>query len=126
MDRVDVKVEFLPVGRAELGERPEVRRSSAAVAVRVADARQRAARRLRETRWRLNAEVPGSELRRGFRPAPGALAPLERALDLGEISARGVDRIVRMSWTLADLAGRDRPGMAEIGYALGLWLGVGL
>ncbi len=31
-----------------------------------------------------------------------------------------------MSWTLADLAGRDRPGMAEIGYALGLWLGVGL
>ena len=46
-------------------------------------------------------------------------------MDLGEISARGVDRIVRMSWTLADLAGVDTPGQDEIGYALGLWLGVG-
>jgi magnesium chelatase family protein len=46
-------------------------------------------------------------------------------MDLGEISARGVDRIVRMSWTLADLAGVRRPGTAEIGYALGLWLGAG-
>ncbi|HEU5416205.1 MAG TPA: hypothetical protein VFV41_00850 [Streptosporangiaceae bacterium] len=45
---------------------------------------------------------------------------------MGEISARGVDRIVRMSWTLADLADRDRPGMDEIGYAPGLWLGVAL
>ena len=36
-------------------------------------------------------------------------------MDLGEISARGVDRIVRMSWTLADLAGVDRPGQDEIG-----------
>ena len=126
LDRVDVKVELLPVSRAELLSDRQLAEPSAVVAGRVAEARQRAARRLRETRWRLNAEVPGSELRRGFRPAPGALAPLERALDLGEISARGVDRIVRMSWTLADLAGRDRPGMAEIGYALGLWLGVGL
>jgi magnesium chelatase family protein len=96
------------------------------VAGRFTDARSRAARRLAGTRWRLNAQVPGPELRRAFRPAPGALVPLERAMDLGEISARGVDRIVRMSWTLADLAGVDRPGTAEIGYALGLWLGVGL
>jgi magnesium chelatase family protein len=126
LDRVDVKVELLPVSRAELLSDRQLAEPSAVVAGRVAEARQRAARRLRGTRWQLNAQVPGAELRRGFRPAPGALAPLERALDLGEISARGVDRIVRMSWTLADLAGRDRPGMAEIGYALGLWLGVGL
>ena len=126
LDRVDVKVELLPVSRAELLSDRQLAEPSAVVAARVAEARQRAARRLRGTRWRLNAEVPGAELRRSLRPAPGALAPLERSLDLGEISARGVDRIVRMSWTLADLAGRDRPGRDEIGYALGLWLGVGL
>jgi magnesium chelatase family protein len=125
LDRVDVKVELLPVGRAELLSDRQLAESSAVVAARVAEARQRASRRLSATRWRLNAEIPGAELRRTFRPAPGALAPLERAMDLGEISARGVDRIVRMSWTLADLAGVSRPGMAEVGYALGLWLGVG-
>jgi magnesium chelatase family protein len=126
LDRVDVKVELLPVSRAELLSDRQLTEPSTVVAARVAEARQRAARRLRGTRWRLNAEVPGAELRRSLRPAPGALAPLERSLDLGEISARGVDRIVRMSWTLADLAGRDRPGTDEVGYALGLWLGVGL
>jgi magnesium chelatase family protein len=126
MDRVDVKVELLPVGRAELLSDLQLAEPSKVVADRVAEARARAARRLAGTRWRLNAQVPGPELRRAFRPAPGALVPLERAMDLGEISARGVDRIVRMSWTLADLAGADRPGTAEIGYALGLWLGVGL
>ena len=40
-------------------------------------------------------------------------------MDLGQISARGADRIIRMSWTLADLAGAAEPGLAEIGYALG-------
>lgn len=124
LDRVDVKVELLPVGRAELLSDRQLAEPSSVVAARVGEARQRAWRRLSGTRWRLNAEIPGAELRRSFRPAPGALAPLERAMDLGEISARGVDRIVRMSWTLADLAGVDRPGKAEIGYALGLWLGV--
>jgi magnesium chelatase family protein len=125
LDRVDVKVELLPTGRAELpGDRP-IAEPGTTAAARVAEARQRAGRRLKETPWRLNAEIPGSELRRSFRPSPGALAPMERAMDLGEISARGADRIVRMSWTVADLAGADRPGKAEIGYALGLWLGAG-
>jgi magnesium chelatase family protein len=126
LDRVDVKVELLPVGRAELLSDRRLAEPSQVVAARVAEARARAARRLAGTRWRLNAEVPGTELRRSFRPAAGALAPLERAMDLGQISARGADRIIRMSWTLADLAGEQRPGLAEIGRALGLWLGAAL
>jgi magnesium chelatase family protein len=126
LDRVDVKVELLPVGRAELLSDRQLAEPSAAVAARVAQARARAARRLAGTRWQLNAQIPGAELRRAFAPAPDALLPLERAMDLGQLSARGVDRIVRMAWTLADLAGADRPGSAEVGYALGLWLGVGL
>jgi magnesium chelatase family protein len=126
LDRVDVKVEFLPVGRAELLSDRQLAEPSAVVAVRVQQARQRAARRLRDTRWRLNAQIPGSELRRSLRPAAGALAPLERAMDRGQVSARGADRIIRMSWTLADLAAQARPGPDEIGTALGLWLGTGL
>jgi magnesium chelatase family protein len=125
LDRVDVKVQLLPVSRAELLCDRRLAESSATVAARVVAARERAARRLQRTRWRLNAEIPGGELRRQFRPEPSALAPLERSMDLGQISARGADRIIRLSWTLADLAGVDRPGLAEVGYALGLWLGLG-
>jgi magnesium chelatase family protein len=124
LDRVDVKVELLPVGRAELLSDRKFTETSAVVAARVEQARQRAARRLRGTPWRLNAEVPGSELWRTFAPGRGALAPLERAMEIGEISARGVDKVVRVAWTLADLAGQDRPTIDECGYALGLWLGV--
>jgi magnesium chelatase family protein len=126
LDRVDVKVELLPVGRAELLSDRQLAEPSVLVAARVQEARSRAARRLAGTKWRLNAEIPGSALRRDFRPAAGALAPLERAMDRGQISARGADRILRMSWTLADLAGQHRPRLAEVGTALGLWLGSGL
>jgi magnesium chelatase family protein len=125
LDRVDVKVEFLPVGRAELLSDRRFTEPSSVVAKRVELARARAAFRLRGTRWRLNAEIPGSELRRSYAPAPGALAPLERAMDLGEISARGVDRVIRLSWTVADLANVARPTITEVSYALGLWLGAG-
>jgi magnesium chelatase family protein len=123
LDRVDVKVEFLPVGRAELLSDRQFTEPSAVVAQRVELARQRAAFRLRGTRWRLNAEIPGSVLRRSYAPAAGALAPLERAMDLGEVSARGVDRVIRLSWTVADLANVARPTITEVSYALGLWLG---
>jgi magnesium chelatase family protein len=125
LDRVDVKVELLPVGRAELLSDRHFAESSPVVAARVVAARERTAARLKGTPWRLNAEIPGSELRRAFPPSPGALAPVERAMDLGQISARGVDRVIRVAWTLADLAGIERPTVGETSYALGLWLGAG-
>jgi magnesium chelatase family protein len=123
LDRVDVKVDFLPVGRGELLSDRQLTEPSAVVAVRVEAARCRAAARLKDTPWRLNAEIPGSELRRTYAPARGALVPLERAMDLGEISARGVHRVIRVAWTLADLAGIPRPTADQTSYALGLWLG---
>jgi magnesium chelatase family protein len=124
LDRVDVKVELLPVGRAELLSDRPFAEDSGTVAKRVEAARERARSRLDDTPWRVNAEVPGRELRRRFAAAPGALTRLERAMELGQLSARGVDRILRVAWTLADLAGKARPGAEETGYALGLWLGV--
>ncbi|HKB30600.1 MAG TPA: ATP-binding protein, partial [Streptosporangiaceae bacterium] len=124
LDRIDVKVELLPVGRAELLSDRRFAETSATVAKRVELARERVAFRLAGTPWRLNAQIPGSELRRRFPPASGALARLERAMELGQISARGVDRVLRVSWTLADLAGKVRPTAEETGYALSLWLGV--
>lgn len=124
LDRVDVKIELEPVGRKELLSDRTFSESSLTVARRVAQARERAAHRLQGTPWRLNGEVPGSALRRTWPPAPGSLAVLERSLDRGLITARGVVKIVRVAWTLADLAGRPRPTRDDCDAALGLWLGV--
>src|SRR4029079_15143021 len=88
------------------------------------DAEHGASDRFEGPRWRLNGEVPGSALRRTWPPAPGSLAVLERSLDRGLITARGVVKIVRVAWTLADLAGRPRPTRDDCDAALGLWLGV--
>ena len=124
LDRVDVKVELEPVGRRELLSDRNFAEPSRTVAQRVAQARERAAHRLRGTPWHLNAEIPGSELRRTWPAAPGSLAVLERCMERGQISARGVVKVIRVAWTIADLAGKPRPGKDECHAALGLWLGV--
>ena len=124
LDRVDVKIELEPVSRKELLNDRNFAESSQTVALRVRQARERAAYRLRGTPWRLNAEIPGSELRRTWPPEPGSLQVVERSLERGQISARGVVKVIRVAWTIADLAGRARPGRAECDSALGLWLGV--
>ena len=124
LDRVDVKVELMPVGKTELLNDKGLAEPSKTVATRVTAARERAARRLMGTPWLLNAEVPGAELRKSWPPAPGALTVVERALDRGAISARGVVKVVRVAWTIADLTGKARPGRDECHSALGYWLGV--
>ena len=124
LDRVDVKVRLQPVSRHEMLYDSKHAEASAIVAGRVTTARERAARRLAGTPWRLNAEIPGAELRRSFPPERGALRSLDRAMELGQVSARGADKIVRVAWSLADLAGEPRPGAGEVDLAIGLWLGV--
>jgi magnesium chelatase family protein len=124
LDRIDLKIELEPVGRKELLNDRNFAESSRIVALRVAEARDRTARRLRGTPWRLNGEIPGSELRRTWPPAPGSLAVMDRALERGQITARGVVKVIRVAWTLADLAGKPRPAKDECHAALGLWLGI--
>ncbi|GAB3451860.1 YifB family Mg chelatase-like AAA ATPase [Streptomonospora sediminis] len=123
MDRVDLKVELQPVAHAELLADRACAESSADVAQRVVLARERAAARLADTPWTTNAAIPGAELRRRFPVQPAAQRVLAAALERGEISARGLDRALRISWTLADLADRPEPGTEDTAYAYALWTG---
>lgn len=93
-------------------------------AARVAAARSRARRRLSRTPWQVNADIPGAALRSSYQPTAEAFAPISRAVDLGEISERAACQVLRVAWTLADLAGEARPGADECGQALALQLGV--
>jgi magnesium chelatase family protein len=122
LDRIDIRVQVDRVTAAQLRLARELPRTTTAEARgRVLEARDRTARRLAGTPWSINAEVPGAWLRhRDHEPAENARAPLEAALGRNVLSLRGHDRVLRLAWTLADLAGLDRPGRSEIGRALTL------
>ncbi|MEW2273774.1 YifB family Mg chelatase-like AAA ATPase [Streptomyces sp. SID685] len=124
LDRVDLRVEIDPVTRAQLtapGARGE---STATVADRVRAARERTAARLTGTPWRTNSEVPGRELRSRFQAGSGAMDEAERNLERGVLTARGIDRVLRVAWTVADLVGHDRPDATDVALALQLRTGV--
>ncbi|MFF0447081.1 YifB family Mg chelatase-like AAA ATPase [Streptomyces sp. NPDC004609] len=123
-DRVDLRVRVEPVNRGDLLCRGGRGETTAVVAARVHEARQRAAARLRDTPWTLNSEVPGHELRTRWPVAPGALAVAEGDMERGLLTARGLDRVLRVAWTVADLAGRDRPEAHDVELALELRTGV--
>ncbi|GHK04679.1 hypothetical protein SY2F82_64760 [Streptomyces sp. Y2F8-2] len=124
LDRVDLRVEVDPVTRAELTDRGARGETTATVADRVHAARQRAATRLADTPWRTNSEVPGRELRSRWHAAPGAMDEAERNLERGVLTARGLDRVLRVAWTIADLVGHDRPNATDVALALQLRTGV--
>ncbi|GAA2457930.1 YifB family Mg chelatase-like AAA ATPase [Streptomyces macrosporus] len=124
LDRVDLRVTVEPVTRAELADPGAHGESTETVAARVRTARERAAARYAETPWRTNSEVPGHELRTRWPGAPGALGRAEEDMERGLLTARGLDRVLRVAWTLADLAGHDRPTADDVDGALELRTGV--
>jgi len=124
-DRIDIDLQVARVAasRATTAERPVT--TSAHARARVREARDRASRRWAETPWAVNAEVAGSHLRQGALRLPTDVrAPLDRALERGLLTLRGYDRVLRLAWTMADLAGVDRPGRDELGRALFLKKGL--
>lgn len=116
LDRVDLRVQMDPVRAGAFSA--VAAESTAQVRHRVAQAREAAAQRWRGHGFRTNAEVSGTLLRRKYRPGNDAMKPLRTALDLGLLSIRGVDRTLRVAWSLADLAGRTSPGLDEVAAAL--------
>jgi magnesium chelatase family protein len=119
LDRIDVRVHVDPVPHAALFDDPAGRETSQTAAVRVVAARAAAAERWCRTPWRVNGAVPGAALRAAPWALPHAvLQPAEAYLQRGEISARGFDRVLRLAWTVADLAGRGSPDTRDVAEAL--------
>ena len=119
LDRMDLKVSVRAVARKDLVAEPG--EPSEVVARRVAEARAAQAERWSGQPWSLNAEAPGAALRQGvWKLPPEDRAPLDRGLDTGTLTLRGLDRCLRVAWTLADLAGRERPHRHDVLAALTL------
>jgi magnesium chelatase family protein len=114
LDRVDLRVAVRRPAAAVLGSARSAE-SSAAVRDRVCAARERCRRRGVPR----NADIPAVRLRREFLPAVEG-AELLASAERNGLSPRGLDRVLRVSWTLADLGGRDRPGRDDVALALAL------
>lgn len=116
MDRVDLRIHTHPL--PAIGSVDRESESSEVVRERVTAARERAQRRWAGHGWQTNAEVPGPALRGQFGLENAIIKPLDRALRLGTITARGVDRCLRVAWTLADLAHVAAPTAEHVAAAL--------
>jgi magnesium chelatase family protein len=101
--------------------RDEIRRDRQNVREERREYRQ--ALRYAGTPWRLNADLPGPVLREQFPVDPRAQQRLDTELYAGVLTRRGATRVHRLAWTVADLAGVDRPGVRELDTALRLRTG---
>jgi magnesium chelatase family protein len=126
LDRIDLQVTVRRVSSVAgriAGERPVSTSESARS--RVLEARSRAERRLRDTPWTVNAEVPGAFLRSSpIALDAQAVRPLDRGLERGALTMRGYDRVLRVAWTLADLRGTASPDYDDVCRALFLRKGI--
>lgn len=48
----------------------------------------------------------------------------ERDMERGLLTARGLDRVLRVAWTIADLRGAARPDASDVAAALELRSGI--
>jgi magnesium chelatase family protein len=81
---------------------------------RVLKARQRAALRFESEFWKLNSEIPAPALRTKYRPERSAMNFLHDELDRELITARGLHKIIRLAWTLADLNDHGIPSLDDV------------
>ena len=112
LDRIDLRVNVENVSRIELAETQN--ESSQQIRNRVIAARAIAANRFKHEKWRLNSEIPPRALRQQYQPIKAAMNFLHDELDKEKITARGLHKIIRTSWTIADLNGVDRPTLTEV------------
>jgi magnesium chelatase family protein len=104
LDRIDIHMDVPRVEWADLSDRAPAE-PTAAVRARVRAARERQEARFPGEPARTNARMTSKEVRALCPLGDAALALLRRAVEKLGISARAHDRLLRVSRTIADLAG---------------------
>jgi len=105
LDRIDLHVEVTPVAFSELSNQQNGE-DSAAIRERVIKAREiQAARYNGENGVYANAQMSSKQLREICRISNVGENLLKRAMEKLNLSARAYDRILKVSRTIADLAG---------------------
>ena len=126
-DRIDITRHVEPLTIKDLRDPvappPE---TSAVVRARVEAARERQRLRYCDDPWRTNAQAPGPLLTERWPLTEPAARRLDTELYAGRLTRRGVTRVHRLAWTVADLQGVDSPGVPQLDVALRLRTGLPL
>ncbi|HEY9698636.1 MAG TPA: YifB family Mg chelatase-like AAA ATPase [Trichocoleus sp.] len=106
MDRIDLQVVVSRLKPEEITQQA-IGEDSGTIRQRVEAARQRTLHRFRQEALRSNAEMQSRHLRQWCRLDDATRTLLENAIRKLGLSARATDRILKVSRTIADLAGED-------------------
>lgn len=119
LDRIDLQIQ-VDRPRSAMDALGPPGETSAQVRTRVLAARE--AQRQRLAQWGLvtNSQASMQLLTGALRLPPRATAHMDSALDHAAISLRGYVRVLRLAWTIADIAGMNQPGADEVDAALQL------
>ncbi|MEU4243954.1 ATP-binding protein [Actinoplanes sp. NPDC026619] len=116
-DRLDIGVTVEP---AAFGGIPG--ESITTVAAHVVTARAAAAARWAQEGFSTNAEVSIDVLRRpAFRIPASATSGLRRMVEVGQVTARAYDAILRLAWTVSDLHGAGYPDKEAVNAGVELY-----
>jgi magnesium chelatase family protein len=118
LDRVDLQVETPAVTFGDWAGESARSEGTAAVRARVSVARERQRARLGDAPAALNAFTTAPDARRHARLDEPGLAVLAAAERAAALSARALDRVLRVARTIADLTGAERVGAAHLAEAL--------
>jgi magnesium chelatase family protein len=118
LDRIDLQVEVSAVAFGDWAAAADPTEGTGEVRVRVDAARARQRARLGDAPTGLNAFVDGPDARLHARLAPSGLEILAAAERRSALSARALDRVLRVARTIADLAGAETVSAAHLAEAL--------
>ena len=117
MDRIDLHIN-VPRLRYEDMATERVTESSAAIAVRVAEARLRQAGRLAGTGVFCNAQMNHRQLKGLCQITGDAQEVLRQAFEKMKLNARAYDRIIKVAQTIADLSGENKIELSHMAEAI--------
>lgn len=113
LDRIDIQIGVAPISRVEFSE-SQSGESSRVIRERVMAARERAFHR-----WGSGPATP-TQFRRDYPLETMAQRWLHEQVDRAQLTARGMNKVARIAWSICDLRGGDRPHMGDVQEALTL------
>ncbi len=117
LDRIDIHLDVPSVEVEKLTSDLETE-DSKTISGRVEKARQKQKKRFKGTGILTNAEMSNQQIKQFCKISDEAMDLLKMAISQMNLSARSYHRVLKLSRTIADLAGKDDIGIEDIAEAL--------